>query len=142
MILFLSNADTELLALGSIVHRLPAGFPPVRAGSPGEAGPDLDGITAVVVRLLGGRSAWERQFDAMRKACLAQRIPLVAVGGEAAPDAELTRLSTVPAGIVTGETTLRSGSSSRRSPLGRVPETRPSSTQVWVSVSTASTRTY
>ncbi len=62
--------------------------------------PELDGITAVVVRLLGGRSAWERSFDGMRKACLAARIPLVAVGGEAAPDAELTRLSTVPAGIV------------------------------------------
>jgi cobaltochelatase CobN len=100
MILFLSNADTELLALGSIVHRLPSGFPAVRGGLPGEAGPELDGITAVVIRLLGGRSAWERSFDAMRKACLARRIPLVAVGGEAAPDAELTRLSTVPAGIV------------------------------------------
>ena len=35
MILFLSNADTELLALGSIVHRLPGGFPPVRGGAPG-----------------------------------------------------------------------------------------------------------
>jgi cobaltochelatase CobN len=100
MILFLSNADTELLALGSIVHRLPAGFPAVRAGSPGEDAPGLDGVTAVVIRLLGGRSAWERPFDTLRKACLAQRIPLVAVGGEAAPDAELTRLSTVPAGIV------------------------------------------
>ncbi|HZM43086.1 MAG TPA: cobaltochelatase subunit CobN, partial [Acidimicrobiales bacterium] len=100
MILFLSNADTELLALGSIVHRLPAGFPAVRAGSPGEDAPGLGGVTAVVIRLLGGRSAWERPFDALRKACLAQRIPLVAVGGEAAPDAELTRLSTVPAGIV------------------------------------------
>ena len=57
MILFLSNADTELLALGSIVHRLPDGFPAVRAGQPGPArrGADLDGVTAVVVRLLGGR---------------------------------------------------------------------------------------
>ena len=61
MILFLSNADTELLALGSIVHRLPAGFPAVRAANPGrlDAAPDLDGVRAVVVRLLGGRTAWE-----------------------------------------------------------------------------------
>ena len=31
MILFVSNADTELLALGSIVHRLPDGSHAVRA---------------------------------------------------------------------------------------------------------------
>ncbi|HEX5366567.1 MAG TPA: cobaltochelatase subunit CobN [Acidimicrobiales bacterium] len=100
MILFLSNADTELLALGSVTHRLPAGFPPVRAANPTrlDAAPRLDGVTAVVVRLLGGRSAWERPFDDLRSACLGRGVPLVAVGGEAAPDAELTRLSTVPAG--------------------------------------------
>ena len=103
MILFLSNADTELLALGSIVHRLPDGFPDVRGGHPGTdaraEAPDLDGAEAVVVRLLGGRSAWERPFDDLRAGCLEAGIPLIAVGGEAAPDAELTRLSTVPAGI-------------------------------------------
>jgi cobaltochelatase CobN len=101
MILFLSNADTELLAVGSIVHRLPAGFPAVRGGHPGSLGaaPGLDGVTAVVVRLLGGRSAWERPFDDLRAACRDRGVPLIAVGGEATPDAELTRLSTVPAGI-------------------------------------------
>ncbi|HET6954327.1 MAG TPA: cobaltochelatase subunit CobN [Acidimicrobiales bacterium] len=101
MILFLSNADTELLALRSIQHRLPGGFPPVRAGHPSRLGgpPPLDGVTAAVVRLLGGRGAWEQPFDALRTACLAAGVPLVALGGEAAPDAELTRLSTVPAGI-------------------------------------------
>ena len=100
MILFLSNADTELLALGSIVHRLPAGFPAVRAANPGrlDAAPDLDGVSAVVVRLLGGRTAWEPAFDELRAACLAAEVPFVALGGEAEPDAELTRLSTVPAG--------------------------------------------
>ena len=100
MILFLSNADTELLALGSIVHRLPAGFPPVRAANPHrlDGGPDLDGVTAVIVRLLGGRTAWEEPFDELRAACLAGDVPLVALGGEVLPDAELTRLSTVPAG--------------------------------------------
>ena len=100
MILFLSNADTELLALGSIVHRLPDGFPAVRAANPGrlDAAPDLDGVTAVVVRLLGGRTAWEPAFDELRTACVAAEIPLVALGGEAEPDVELTRLSTVPAG--------------------------------------------
>jgi cobaltochelatase CobN len=100
MILFLSNADTELLALGSIVHRLPGGFPAVRAGNPSrlDAAPAVDGLTAVVVRLLGGRTAWEPAFDDLRAACLAAEIPLIALGGEAEPDAELARLSTVPAG--------------------------------------------
>ena len=101
MILFLSNADTELLALGSIVHRLPAGFPAVRGGHPGslDEAPDLDGVAAVLVRLLGGRSAWERPFDGLRAACRDRGVPLIAVGGEATPDGELTRLSTVPVGI-------------------------------------------
>jgi cobaltochelatase CobN len=100
MILFLSNADTELLALGSIVHRLPGGFPAVRAANPArlDAAPHIDGVTAVVVRLLGGRTAWEPAFDDLRAACVEADVPLIALGGEAEPDAELTRLSTVPAG--------------------------------------------
>ncbi|HKE75824.1 MAG TPA: cobaltochelatase subunit CobN [Acidimicrobiales bacterium] len=104
MILFLSNADTELLALGSIAHRLPPGFPAVRGADPARldgALPDLDGVDAVVVRLLGGRSAWERPFDDLWAACSGAGIALLAVSGEAAPDAELARLSTAPAGIVT-----------------------------------------
>ena len=102
MILFLSNADTELLALGSIAHRLPPGFPPVRGADPGRLDglPDLAGVDAVVVRLLGGRGAWERPFDDLWTACSDAGIALLAVGGEAAPDAELARLSTAPAGIV------------------------------------------
>jgi cobaltochelatase CobN len=100
MILFLSNADTELLALRSIQHRLPGGFPPVRAGHPSrlDGAPPLAGVSAAVVRLLGGRGAWEGPFDALRARCLDAGVPLIALGGEAAPDAELTRLSTVPAG--------------------------------------------
>ncbi len=58
MILVLTNADTEILALRSVVEGLPAGFPPVRAGRPVEV-PGLDGVTMVLVRLLGGRRAWE-----------------------------------------------------------------------------------
>jgi cobaltochelatase CobN len=96
-----SNAETELLALRSILHRLPTEFPPVRAAHPDrlDGPPPLEGVGLVVVRLLGGRGAWEEPFDALRAACREQGIPLIAVGGEATPDAELTRLSTVPAGI-------------------------------------------
>jgi cobaltochelatase CobN len=103
VILFLTNADTEILALRSVVEALPDGFPPVRAANPVhlDAPPPVDGATAVLVRLLGGRRAWEAQFDALRAACIEHNLPLLALGGEAAPDAELTRLSTAPAAAVT-----------------------------------------
>ncbi|HVL26827.1 MAG TPA: hypothetical protein VM390_01675, partial [Acidimicrobiales bacterium] len=98
MILFLTNADTELLAVRSVLHRLPDGFPAVRAANPArlEGAPDATGAGVVVVRLLGGRRAWEGPLADLR----ARGVPLVAVGGEASPDAELAALSTVPAGIV------------------------------------------
>ena len=94
MILVLTNADTEILALRSVVEGLPDGFPPVRAARPGEAVPPLDGVSMVLVRLLGGRRAWEEQFDELRRRCLDAGVPLLAFGGEASPDAELTALST------------------------------------------------
>jgi len=101
MILVLSNADTELLAIRSVLHLLPSEFPPVRAASPtrmkGEVG--LDGVSVVVVRLLGGRRAWEEPFDRLRERCIEGGVHLVAVGGEAEVDAEMVRLSTVPVGI-------------------------------------------
>jgi cobaltochelatase CobN len=98
VILFLTNADTELLAVRSVLHRLPDGFPAVRAANPArlEGAPDATGAGVVVVRLLGGRRAWEGPLADLR----ARGVPLVAVGGEASPDAELAALSTVPAGIV------------------------------------------
>jgi cobaltochelatase CobN len=102
VILFLSTADTEILALRAAIEMLPEGFPPVRAGSPSamEAAPVLDGVDAVVVRLLGGRRAWEEPFDGLAAACATRRVPLLAFGGEAALDPELTAASTVPAGVI------------------------------------------
>lgn len=93
MILVLTNADTEILALRSVVEGLPAGFPPVRAARPVEV-PDLAGVTMVLVRLLGGRRAWEEQFDELRRRCVDAGVPLLAFGGESMADAELTALST------------------------------------------------
>ena len=102
MILFLSNADTDILAVRSVVEALPEGLGPVRAMNPSTlAGPPpIDGAEVVLVRLLGGRRAWEGPFDALRTQCRAAGVPLLAFGGEAAPDAELTALSTVPAATV------------------------------------------
>lgn len=101
MILLLSNADTELLAMRTILHRLPEGFPAVRGANPAglDAAPDIAGADLVVVRLLGGRSAWEQPFDALRTTCREAGVPFVAVGGEAVPDPEMAALSSVPTGI-------------------------------------------
>jgi cobaltochelatase CobN len=97
-ILLLSTADTELLA----ARNAGAGY---RTANPAriDAG-DLPGLTAgaglVVVRLLGGRKAWPEGIAALRAAALGgSGPPLVALGGEPAPDAELMAHSTVPAGI-------------------------------------------
>jgi cobaltochelatase CobN len=98
MILVLTNADTEILALRSVAEGLPAGLPPIRAANPaGLSGPpSLAGVAAVVVRLLGGRQAWEEGVDGLARACRESGTPLLAFGGEASPDAELAATSTVP----------------------------------------------
>ncbi|GAA0519216.1 cobaltochelatase subunit CobN [Saccharopolyspora subtropica] len=94
-ILLLSTADTDLLA----ARAADAGYRvanPARVAA--EEVPDLlTGVDLVVVRLLGGRRAWEEGLDAV----LASGVPTVALGGEATPDAELMALSTVPAGVAT-----------------------------------------
>jgi cobaltochelatase CobN len=92
VLLLLSTADTDLLAARAIAD--PA--LPLRLGNPTrEDGPDLKGVTLIVVRLLGGRRAWDGLDDLLAQAT----VPVVLLGGEGV-DAELTSLSTVPAGIV------------------------------------------
>ncbi len=103
MILVLTTADTEILALRTLVEDLPAGFEQVRAANPTTlAGPvPLEGASVVLVRLLGGHQAWADGFDDLARRCADAAVPLIALGGEATPDADLARRSTVPAGIVT-----------------------------------------
>ena len=102
MILVLTNADTEILALRSVVEALPPEFPVVQAANPDhlDEAPSLEGVETVLVRLLGGRRAWEQPFDDLRRRCAAASVPLLAFGGEAVPDAELAALSTAPAATV------------------------------------------
>jgi cobaltochelatase CobN len=93
MILLLSTSDTDLLSARS-------SDADYRLANPARTGVDdlpalLDGVDLVVVRLLGGRRAWEEGVDAL----LAGPRPVVVLGGEQAPDAELMELSTVPAGV-------------------------------------------
>lgn len=101
MILFMSNVDSELLAFRSAVEDLPAECAAVAWCNPIRTPelPSLGGVDAVVVRLLGGSRLWEEGFTALRQACAAAQVPLIAAGGEAEPDAELVALSTVPAGV-------------------------------------------
>ncbi|MDX6235686.1 MAG: cobaltochelatase CobN, partial [Kribbellaceae bacterium] len=94
-LLLLSTADTDLLA----ASQADVGW---RVANPARVGlnsvpPLLDGVEVIVVRLLGGRRAWEEGLDAVTSS----GIPTVVLSGEAAPDAELMSLSTVPAGAVT-----------------------------------------
>ena len=95
-ILLLSTADTELLA----ARASGAGYRtanPMRISpeEPGALAALTDGADIAVLRLLGGRQAWPAGIAALR----ASGLPLVALGGEPAPDAELMALSTVPAGV-------------------------------------------
>jgi cobaltochelatase CobN len=101
MILVVSNADTELLALRSVVDDLPDEVGPVRWFHPDRVAdfPSLEGVRLVVVRLLGGRDAWKEPFAALRAACVERGVPLVAAGGEDRPDAAMVAASTVPAGV-------------------------------------------
>ena len=103
MILFLSNADTELLALRVAVEALPEGFPPVRAANPASLTrvPSLDGVRVVILRLLGGAQSWPDHFEVLRDRCAAEGVAFFAFGGEAVPDADLTVASTVPSATIT-----------------------------------------
>ncbi|MEV6938869.1 cobaltochelatase subunit CobN, partial [Streptomyces sp. NPDC051132] len=94
-VLLLSTADTDLLA----ARASGAGY---RIGNPTrvDVAEELPGLIAgadlAVVRLLGGKRAWEDGLAALK----ASGLPTVLLGGEAVPDAELMAESSVPAGVV------------------------------------------
>jgi cobaltochelatase CobN len=94
VIVLLSTSDTDLLSARASGADYRLGNPSRvdLAGLPAL----LDGATVAVVRILGGYRAWEDGIDAV----LASGVPAVVLGGEAAPDAELMRLSSVAGGIV------------------------------------------
>ncbi len=94
MILLLSTSDTDLLTAK-------ASGRDYRPGNPARLLVDdlpglLDGADVVVVRILGGKRAWEDGIAAI----LASGRPCVFVSGEQAPDPDLMALSTVPGGVV------------------------------------------
>ncbi|MDJ0461818.1 cobaltochelatase subunit CobN [Streptomyces sp. H27-C3] len=94
-VLLLSTADTDLLAAR-------ASGAPYRIGNPTriDAATELpaliEGASVAVVRLLGGKRAWEDGLAVLKSS----GVPTVLLGGEAVPDAELMAESTVHAGAV------------------------------------------
>ena len=94
MIVLLSTSDTDLLSAR-------ASGADYRLANPARLAVEdlpalLDGATAVVVRILGGRQAWAGGLDAVA----ASGVPMIVLGGEVTPDAELMQLSTVTGGVV------------------------------------------
>ncbi|RSN42756.1 cobaltochelatase subunit CobN [Amycolatopsis sp. WAC 04197] len=92
MILLLSTSDTDLLSARSseAEYRLAN---PARLDL-AELPSLLDGVHIVVVRILGSERSWQEGLDTVR----ASSAHVVVLGGEQTPDAQLMKLSTVPAG--------------------------------------------
>jgi len=94
-VLLLSTADTDLLAARASGAGYRIGNPS-RVDAATELPELLAGAEVVVVRLLGGRRAWEDGIAAIT----ASGLPTVLLGGESVPDAELMAMSSAPAGVV------------------------------------------
>ncbi|MGY1670957.1 cobaltochelatase subunit CobN [Geodermatophilus sp. SYSU D00710] len=95
MFVLLSTSDTDLLSARASGAGWRPGNP-VRLGHDGIAAL-TEGAALVVVRILGVR----RQYEEMLAPLLAGPAPVVVLGGEQVPDAELMELSTVPMGVAT-----------------------------------------
>lgn len=97
--LLLSTSDTDLLSAKSASQSEEVQY--LFANPTLLSDELLDGYLAqaelVIVRLLGGKRAWEEGLERV----IATGKPVVVVSGELAVDAELTDISTVPAGVVT-----------------------------------------
>jgi cobaltochelatase CobN len=95
-VLLLSTADTDLLAARAASGASYRIGNPTRVDVATELPALVEGSGIAVVRLLGGKRAWEDGLAALK----ASGIPTVLLGGEAVPDAELMAESSVPAGVV------------------------------------------
>src|SRR4051794_5615850 len=106
VLLLLSTSDTDLRSARAGSEDGDGSAVPWRWANPARVDPAqdlpglLEGVDLVVVRLLGGRQAWEAGLDALLDA-RSQPRPVVVLGGEQAPDAQLMASSTVPVGVAT-----------------------------------------
>ncbi len=100
-IVFVSNADTELLALRSIWEDLPAEVPELVARAQ-SAVVDLEALSSdaslVIVRVLGGLRAFP-ELRSWASALAARQIPLLCFPGDAQVDPEMVELSSIQGGL-------------------------------------------
>lgn len=95
-VLLLSTADTDLLAARAATGASYRIGNPTRVDVAEELPALVEGADIAVVRLLGGKRAWEDGLAYLKTS----GVPTVLLGGEAVPDAELMAESSVPAGVV------------------------------------------
>jgi cobaltochelatase CobN len=106
MIVYISAAATERLMVGAAIESLPPGFPKVEILDSGKLQTDSELDTflsdlgaepaVLVVRVLGGKSYFERGFERLRSFCRERKCFLLALPGDQNPDLELDAISTVP----------------------------------------------
>ncbi|WP_051218495.1 cobaltochelatase subunit CobN [Nocardioides insulae] len=89
-ILLLSTSDTDLLSARASGAAYALGNPARQ-----DLEPRLEGADLVVLRMLGSPAEIEHQLEVLR----AYGRPLVVLGGEQSPNAELMELSTTPLGV-------------------------------------------
>jgi cobaltochelatase CobN len=109
MIVFISAAATERQMVAAASKSLPDGFPAVRAldsaklQSDDEIGILLADVgeapCVFVVRVLGGKSYFERGFTRLRDFCRGRNRYLIALPGDQNPDAELDAISNIPLAV-------------------------------------------
>ncbi len=97
MITFISNADTDLLALRSVVEGLDGQLMHTRAAAAGanDPVPELEGTEVVVLRLLGGVKAWPEQVSELVAEVGRRGVALWAFSGDTNFDQEMAAISTV-----------------------------------------------
>lgn len=100
MIAFISAVETDLAAARSGAALVPHGFPAI-AVLPAYELTDanvvrsaLDGVRAVIVRILGGRAYFEHGFATIAALARERNLAVLAISGEAQADPELDALST------------------------------------------------
>ncbi|MFD6897284.1 cobaltochelatase subunit CobN [Rhodococcus sp. NPDC060086] len=89
----LSTSDTDLLSARASGADWAVGNPS-RLDVDTDLSGLLEGADLVIVRILGSAKSWQNGLDAV----LARGVPVVVLGGEQTPDAELMSYSTVPIG--------------------------------------------
>ncbi len=93
-IALLSTSDTDLLSgRASKVDFALAN--PSRLDVAAELPAVIEGADVIIVRILGTARSWQQGLDLVASV----GVPMIVLGGEQTPDAELMRLSTVPIGI-------------------------------------------